>query len=606
MSYQALYRKYRSKTFEEVYGQQHIVKTLKNALLNNKIAHAYLFSGPRGTGKTSIARLLAKALNCETGLGNICNNCDCCKSINSNSNPDIIEIDAASNSRVEEIRNLIEQVKYAPIKSKYKVYIIDEVHMLSNSAFNALLKTLEEPPLNVVFILATTEPYKVLPTIVSRCQRFDFTKIDDYLIKDRLTEICKLENINIDEDSLMELSSLADGGMRDALSLLDETIAYCGNHITYSEILNIFGIISKEEKCNFIKNILLNNQNNVFNLFNNYYKNGLDIKHFNDDLINILKDVLIYKITNNLENLRYINENSLKEISELASIQQLNEIINKLLEASSEFKNITNLHSFYQVILLNLTIKVTKENKQIISQLSNNNNLTIKKEANTNNKNEEEEKIIINQKNEPTPNETINNITNETTHNLDKKEDSTISKTVEPKDSLINKNEKISSKQDNNLLTGTGTERYNPKEFIKENEEINKDELIYYDDELLIKAIVKSSKEEKLKLRTQWQTLSDLRSDSKYAPFIFKLKACALFSLCDELLVISSDFDSIVNNFNSKKNNQLICEIISKLLNHKINVYTINLDHANKLQKKYYDLYQVNKLPLKEEIGKLF
>ena len=333
MSYQALYRKYRSKTFDEVYGQQHIVKTLQNALINNKIGHAYLFTGPRGTGKTSIARLLAKALNCEEGIGHICNNCENCKTINSNSHPDVIEIDAASNSRVEEIRNIIEQVRYAPIKGRFKVYIIDEVHMLSNNAFNALLKTLEEPPEQVVFILATTEPYKLLPTIISRCQRFDFTKIEQNQIKARLEEICDNEDIQIDNDALFEISSLADGGMRDALSILDELIAYCGNNIKYEDILNIFGIISKSEKIKFISYLLNQNGKEIINKYYQYSNNGIDIKHLNDDLINIFKDLLTYNISGNSSLLQYISKDDAKNLLKYTNSKKLNEIIQKLIEA---------------------------------------------------------------------------------------------------------------------------------------------------------------------------------------------------------------------------------------------------------------------------------
>ena len=255
MAYKALYRTYRPTTFKEVAGQAHIVKTLKNALACNKIAHAYLFCGPRGTGKTTMAKLLAKALNCEEGMGHQCNHCSNCIAINEGSHPDVIEIDAASNNGVEDVRDIIERVKYSPIKGKYKVYIIDEVHMMSPNAFNALLKTLEEPPANVIFILATTEPHKVLPTILSRCQRYDFSKVDDKSLAERLKEILETENVSYTEDALDLIISLCDGGVRDALSLLDQAIAYCGNKITRTDIEDIFGIVSIEEVCNLILSI---------------------------------------------------------------------------------------------------------------------------------------------------------------------------------------------------------------------------------------------------------------------------------------------------------------------------------------------------------------
>ena len=240
MAYKALYRKYRPITFDDVVGQDTIVKTLKNAIENNKLAHAYLFCGPRGTGKTSIAKLLAKTVNCTSDGEKPCGKCQNCLDIQESSHPDVVEMDAATNNGVDEIRELIEKVKYAPMQGKYKVYIIDEVHMITPNAFNALLKTLEEPPEYCIFVLCTTEPHKILPTIVSRCQRFDFNKIPNQVIKGRLRQVVNAENIKCDENALQLISELAEGGMRDALSILDQCIAYCEDNVT--AILNIQNI----------------------------------------------------------------------------------------------------------------------------------------------------------------------------------------------------------------------------------------------------------------------------------------------------------------------------------------------------------------------------
>jgi DNA polymerase-3 subunit gamma/tau len=239
MAYKALYNKYRPATFEEVAGQRSIVRTLKNAISSGKIAHAYLFCGPRGTGKTSMARLFAKALNCEKGIGQQCNECSNCQAINEGVHPDVIEIDAASNNGVDQVRDLIDKIRYAPIKGRYKVYIIDEVHMMSAGAFNALLKTFEEPPEQVIFILATTEPYKVLPTILSRCQRFDFGKIDDEDIREKLIWILDKEKVEYDEKGIDAIISLADGGMRDALIDSRSSPGLFGKSTTRSRCFNL-------------------------------------------------------------------------------------------------------------------------------------------------------------------------------------------------------------------------------------------------------------------------------------------------------------------------------------------------------------------------------
>lgn len=314
MAYQAFYNKYRPQTFEEVVGQQAIVTTLKNAIKEDKIAHAYLFCGPRGTGKTTMARLFAKALDCKEGLGHQCNRCDSCEKIMHGQHPDVIEIDAASNSTVDSVRQLIESVSYQPLLSRYKVYIIDEVHNMSDSAFNALLKTIEEPPSFVIFILATTDPQKVLPTILSRVQRFDFSKVRDEDLIKNMKRVLDNEHITYEEDALRLLSSLSDGGVRDSLSLLDKVVSYCGDHVREKDVNDLLGLLSLEEEINIINEISKNKVEEVLKTVKEHYRQGLDIRRFRNDLLHIYKDYLIYAITKDRSLLEFLKEEEAKKM----------------------------------------------------------------------------------------------------------------------------------------------------------------------------------------------------------------------------------------------------------------------------------------------------
>lgn len=292
--YQSLYRKYRPRNFSEVVGQDVVVKTLIHTIEKNQLTHAYLFTGPRGTGKTSIAKILAKTVNCENPLNAIpCDECVNCTQFNNKQNNDVLEIDAASNNGVDEIRELKNKISIVPSNGKYKIYIIDEVHMLTVGAFNALLKTLEEPPSHVIFILATTEPHKIPSTILSRCQRFDFKKISIENIKNQLAKVCKSENIEISEEALYELARISDGGMRDALSLLDQAISYSDGNIDVNDIHEINGTLPQSQLELLFNSIREKNIYEVFKIINEYDKRGKNFVKITDEFISFLRNILL-------------------------------------------------------------------------------------------------------------------------------------------------------------------------------------------------------------------------------------------------------------------------------------------------------------------------
>lgn len=601
MSYKALYRKYRSTTFDEIVGQRPIIKTLQNALNANKISHAYLFSGPRGTGKTSVARLFAKALNCEEGIGHICNKCDSCTSINSGSHPDIIEIDAASNSGVDEVRDLIDKVKYAPIKGRYKVYIIDEVHMMTNNAFNALLKTLEEPPSYVVFILCTTEPYKLLPTIVSRCQRYDFKKIEDNDLSYLIQEVLSKEHIEADDEVINILVELANGGARDALSILDQVIAYSSTYIKASDIEQIFGLCSLVEKVNFLKFIRQGDTLLVLNKLKSFINKNVDILRLTSELLDLLKDVLIYRKTNTFDLVNTPNKNMVKELSVIFTDNQLNSMIFLLMDCQKEFKITSNPNFTFEVYILKL-LNLFKSNEF------------------------SDEKVVetLPKKEEPTPivdkKHVENVVVNKPIVQEIKKEETPVSEPVEVKiePPTPTKETKV-TKKDIDIFNPLD-EVEEPKKEIsktpnfyhdpakpKDNSKLSRNGLSYYiDDDNLIKILVTANKDERTNLANIFKDkLEEYIDDQTFNEAAQLLIDTSIFALTKNEILVVSNFDNDAKKINVKDNQNLFSTLLRNISKKKLFVYALSRSRYIDIRRLYLSLSQVNKLPKIDDIKKI-
>lgn len=549
MSYKALYRTYRPMTFDEVAGQKHIVQTLKNALRENKIAHAYLFCGPRGTGKTTMARIFAKALNCENEFGNPCNHCENCVAITEGRHPDVIEIDAASNRGIDDIRDLVSKVKYSPILGRYKVYIIDEVHMMTNEAFNALLKTLEEPPENVVFILATTEPYKLMPTILSRCQRYDFTKVSDGDIYNRLFDILQNENIQIEEDALTMLVSLADGGVRDALSMLDQAIAYCGNNITLKAIQDLYGLSSKQEKIDLL--MYANNKDflKLSNAIKQLVENGVDIKRLTNELLEVLKDLLIYQTTKDASLLKKITVTDCEYLA--LDNKKINAWIDILLNANSQYRLVNNITSLFEITMLKLSsyeeVKPV-ETIKIVEKVVETKPEPVKEEI------------------KPTP-------------------------VATPIEETKPNNEEVIP------LTFSNVSFTSVNPFVDEGTPI-----IYTMDDV-INIMVQATKECKNELNANWHLLDKLISHNRVGKYAATLKNTAPRIVCKTAVVFEASLKTITNKINLKENQYGFSKVVEALFGESCVVICMNHQEYVETVTKFSNLRQANKLPSPQEVN---
>ena len=563
--YQALYRKYRPKTLDDVCGQDVIVKIIRNSILNNQINHAYLFAGPRGTGKTSIAKIFAKIINCENPID--CKPCGKCTSCTQENNSDIIEIDAASNNGVDEIRELRNKVNLLPAYGKYKVYIIDEVHMLTQGAFNALLKTLEEPPAHVIFILATTDPHKVIDTILSRCQRLDFKKISNEAIVDNLSKIAKKEKIDIDQNALNEIAKLADGGMRDSVGMLDQARAYTEGKITINDIHDINGTLTENDLKELLANIINNQLDEVLEKIDNYNDKGKNFVKLAEEFIDFIRNILLFKEAPNYFKERIQNITNYEEISSKISIKELFYIIEILNKYSFEMKNNNNSKLLFELALIKIISEKNKENVEKTEEPPSN---YPKIEKNT-------QKII---KDELSTQKNVENY----------------EKNVEKTQKTRTKNEQISEENvvdhplpsTENKMKKNLSNRVN----VKIHENINKIKTIRIDNTL-----ARFSKKELKNIIPALELLNDLLLDSEYAKSASILLDGTLKAASDENLIFVYKTKRLADLFN--ENLLILEETIAKILNKKYNLIATDLDEWEIIKKDFN--YKLRTFIYKEE-----
>ena len=633
MSYKALYRTYRPNHFKEVIGQEHIVLTLQNIISQNKIGHAYLFAGPRGTGKTSVAHIFARAVNKIEETTYLTEELD------------IIEIDAASHNGVAEVRNIIANINYAPTKGKYKVYIIDEVHMLTKGAFNALLKTLEEPPEHVIFILATTEPHKIPITILSRTQRFNFRRIEENIIGKQLRDILKKENISFDDESIKFISKLSQGGMRDALSIADQASAFGNNNVTFESISQVFGIISIENQIKLLNSAYFGDSKLLMNLINKFLDNGIDIEKLTTSLLEIIKDYIIIKKTNDINLVTFLSEKELETIK--IDVNFAYQSLKIFMDLLTNLRYTLIPRQLIELAMLKILKKSPEEENKKLKEKDNfqkisseeilkQTNLFDEKET-SNLKDNEENLFEDNDKNkqlDESENEENLFENNEENDQLEEKSefdekqelDETLKSSEELEDSL-NKIEEDSATIEEDSATTTQvnveddqssqtlesiskSEDTFKEENEKEEEEIMKlfdnendaNEAQEINKENIINLFIQANRVEIEKDKINWNNIQKYISKEKYKTFVELLVKTKIISSGETFLLIFSDQEYVLDAINIERKSEKFIKFINEILGKPKLIFAIDKNMFEEAKNKWMTLKNENNLPTPKKI----
>ena len=565
MGYQSLYRKYRPATFEEMVGQAVVVEVIRKSIIKEKIAHAYLFTGPRGTGKTSMAKLLAQAVNCEALNGDVCGSCSNCKESTNGNHPDIVEIDAASNNGVDEIRKLIERVKYTPILGKYKVYIIDEVHMLSQGAFNALLKTLEEPPEHVIFILATTEIHKVIPTIISRCQRFDFTHINNEDISMRLNRVLKLEDIEAQEGVTEAIAKLSGGGLRNALTILEQAIVYSDDAIKLSDIYDLTGMLSSEEKIKLFSFVINNDMEGYIEKVADIRKTAHNLELLSLNIANSIKDSIVLNKTNNIKSIAIDDRAFVEYLETTFKVPMRYKVIDVILEYVEKMKFTQNQGSYFELMML---------------QVFNSNDTNHQREA----VNSSNEQIV--------PRETTNATAKVTKSNSDD------SKILEKDNNIVPR------ETSNNAIIKTEDKKVAEEKLTAIKKPLPKEEVIHklLTDEVLVQFMVAGNKELRLEDEKAIENFDIHLNDIKWARSYRLVNEAELVLSSESFVVFSFDEDYQASESLNKIGNRELREFMEFNTGKKRHVFSTTKSHFMNAVKTFLEMSKNNTLPEPVEI----